>query len=47
MRREERQRILVDGTSGYNPVSANCEDVTVKPGLANTTLNTHSPNERP
>ena len=32
MRREERPRILVDGTSRYNRVTANCEDVTVKPG---------------
>ncbi len=42
MRREERPRILVDGTSGYNPVAANCEDVTVKHPLAGTILNKHT-----
>ncbi len=30
MRREERPRILVDGGRRYNPLTANCEDVTGK-----------------
>jgi hypothetical protein len=48
MRREERPRILVDGTSGYNPMAANCEDVTVKQPLAAWILNmkTHLKSDR-
>jgi hypothetical protein len=48
MRREERPRILVDGTSGYNPMAANCEDVTVKQPLAARILNmqTHLKSDR-
>ena len=49
MRREERLRILVDGTSRYNPLAANCEDVTVKHRPAHTTLDKYpqSTKERP